>query len=324
LILHRLFWVGILLLICQSSRAQLDAGTGLLFTKEQFIKGCANYRARVLHELEDEMISFAEMADSLAMTSSHPEVHQQLMVELLKGMLPENREMDSGAALRAAQKLFNNDMVSMIIYKEWFDQNGLAISELGFLVGIGLLEEQPPYKLANLKNLWEEFSFYQFKEGMTIADIGAGNGFLSFILLESGFKADLLLTEIDKDFLNFLELKVQAYQRIHTEGSVRLIRAYNTSLGLGDRKVDCMILREVFHHLEDPDAILADAKKHLTPGGCIILSEATRDLEIPKSERCNKATTYDKILKSMTEAGFQLIDKNIIDNSYMLRFKQGI
>lgn len=313
----------IFFLFYNSSSAQDALETEPLFTQQQFITGCAKYRERVLHDLEDEMISFGMLADSLAMTSANPAVHQQLMVEFLKGMLPENREMDPAKAIKTAKELLQKDAVSMLLYKEWFDQHGFAISELGFLVAIGLLEEKPPYKLANLKLLWEEFSFYQLKQGMTVADVGAGNGFLSFILLESGLQMDLILTEIDKDFLELLTTKIKVYQAVYPKSSLSLIQGYESSLGLKDRKVDCMIFREVFHHMNDVESILSDVQNHLKPGGTIILSEATKDFDRPKSELCNQATTYDKIMKSMKKAGFHLVEETIVNDSYMLRFKHG-
>lgn len=304
---------------------QQVSSTADTLSQQQFITGCAKYRESVIHEIETALTSFVQLSDSLAITSAIPEAHIRFRNLIVKAILPENHEMSTEPIRKVVRELFNGDPYASVVYENWIDKNGFALEELGFLSSVGLLERDPPYRLTSSKELWLETAFYGFRSGMTIADIGAGNGFLSFILLNSGLKTNLILTEIDEEFIALLKVKIAGYHSGSFSGNTVLLKTgTDKELGLKDEKVDCMIFREVFHHLSDPMSILLDAKAHLNEGGYIVLAEQTIDLEPQKSERCNKATTYEKIMKTMNKAGFTLVDQEIIDRSYMLKFKPGV
>jgi len=300
---------------------QFSGGQDVSFTQQHFITGCAKYRARVIQEIEQVLTSLTVLSNSLAATSSNPEAHYRFSELIVKGTLPENREMSIVPVTNMMAKIFVEDKFAANVYHEWIRENQFVLMELGFLVSIGLMEEEPPYKLNSLQALWQEFSFYGFKDDMVLADVGAGNGFLSFILLESGLRLKIVMTEVDQDFLKLLETKKDKYHIDYKESQIQLMEGSKTSLGLGQQKVDCIIFREVFHHLQDPYAILQDCKKHLNEEGYIVLREATKDLIEKKSERCSKATTYEKIKVTMDKAGFTLLQETIIDDSYMLKFR---
>lgn len=311
----------LLLALCPGRMyTQPASGEEVTFTQQQFITGCAKYRERVIHEIEQVLNSLVLLSNSLAATSSNPNAHYRFSELIVKGTMPENHEMSIVPVTNTMTKIFAEDQFAANIYHEWIKENRFSLMELGFLVSIGFLEEKAPYKLSSLQALWQEFSFYGFRENMVIADIGAGNGFLSFILLESGLKLNVILTEVDQDFLTLLETKQDKYQIDYQESQIQLMKGSKTSLGLGGQKADCIILREVFHHLQDPFAILQDCKKQLNEGGYIVLREATKDLIEKKSERCSKATTYEKIKSTMDKAGFTLLQESIIDKSYMLKY----
>ena len=316
-----IYCLFLLLSLCPGTMYPQDSiGEEDSFTQQQFITGCAKYRERVIHEIEQVLNSLVLLSNSLASTSFNPDAHYRFSELIVKGTLPENHEMSIVPVTNTMAKIFAEDQFASNIYHEWIEDNRFGLMELGFLVSIGFLEEKAPYKLTTLQALWQEFSFYGFREDMVIADIGAGNGFLSFILLESGLKSKIVMTEVDKDFLTLLETKQDKYHIDYEESQIQLVKGSKTSLGLGDQKVDCIILREVFHHLQDPYAILQDCKKHLNAGGYIVLREATKDLIEKQSERCSKATTYQKITSTMDKAGYTLLQESIIDESYMLRY----
>lgn len=301
--------------------AQPGNPTEETLSQQQFITGCAQYRESIIHEIEIVLSSFVQLSNSLASLSPVPEAHIQFRDLIVKASLPENDEMSMGPVYKVLRDLFEEDSLALSVYKDWLEENRFILMELGFLVSIGLLDEKSPYRLGDLKHLWEEFAFYELRSGMVIADIGAGNGFLSWILLNSGLPLTIIMTEVDQDFIALLETKMVAAQDVFPPQAISLMRGGNKTLGLEDRKVNCFIFREVFHHLKDPVTILKEARVHLHDDGYVILREATKDLVTEKAVRCNKATTYEKIIQAMAKAGYKLVDEAIIDESYLLRFK---
>jgi len=118
-----------------------------------------------------------------------------------------------------------------------------------------------------------------------------------------------------------LKAKIVKYSSRNGLSSISLIKGTDKELGLGDLKVDRLLLREVFHHLKDPESILKDISLHLKPDGYLIVEESTKELSKKGEERCNQATTYKKIMKEFGAAGYELEGLEISGSFYMLRFQ---
>lgn len=296
--------------------------SGDTLSQQQFIQGCARYRQNVIHDIESALSDFALLADGLAETSSNPAAHIALRDAIFQATLHAEHEGSKSSAFRAIQKLAENDSMALRLYEYWLGENYFALNELQFLVGNQILDPKPPYKLGALRDIWEEFSFYGLKANMVIADIGAGNGVISFILHESGLPLNLVLTEIDQEFLQLLEGKIARFQDGNPKGTLQLVKGNEKTLGLPELKVDLMIFREVYHHLKHPKPILADILNYLADDGYVILREGTRDSPDPDYKPCNQAMAYRQIIKEWTAAGYILVQQKVVDGSFLLKFKR--
>lgn len=318
-------WIFAMMLFCPVlAFPQAQELTGDTLSQIQFIQGCASYRQSIIHDIESALSDFTILADGLASTSSNPEVHIALRDGIIQATLKEEQEVSKSSIYNAIHKLAQKDSMALRLYESWLKENSLALTELQFLVAYGILDAKSPFKLGSLKEIWREFSFYGLKANMTIADIGAGNGVISFILLESGLPLKLIMTEIDEDFLQLLEHKIDQYKVRTTGDSILLRNGGERTLGLQDLKVDLMIFREVFHHLKYPMPILEEISNHLKENGYVVLKEGTRDFPDKDQKPCSKATTHRQIIKEWTAAGFVLVAEEIIDGSYLMKFKPSI
>ena len=295
---------------------------GDTLTQQQFLQGCARYRESVIHDIESALAEFASLTESLASISAHPETHIALRDGIIQATLKEEHEVSKGSIYRAILSLSQSDSMALRLYEDWIEDNSFALTEFQFLVTSQILDPRPPYKLGPLREVWKEFSFYDLHAGMTIAYIGAGNGLISFILLESGLPLNIVMTEVDDDFLALLDSKVVHYRIENPEDSVVVIEGGERELGIGALKVDRMLFREVYHHLRNPQAILNDIAAHLKVGGYVVLKEGTRDLDDDTHKPCSKATTYKQIVKEFASAGLILVEEAIVDGSYMLKFSR--
>lgn len=303
---------------------QIPLLNGDTLTQQQFIQGCARYRQSVIEGIETSLSDFVSLVDALAATSSYPEVHYAIRDGIIQATLKEQREVSKGAIYQAIHRMAPKDSMALRLYEHWLNENSVPLMELQFLVANGILDSKPPYKLGSLQEIWQEFSFYGLEANMTIADIGAGNGLISFILLESGLPLSLILTEVDDDLLKLLGNKIEQYPLSVESQSLRLEVGNQKNLGLRDVKVDVMIFREVFHHFKYPKLILQDISNFLKEDGYVVLKEGTKDLHEGDPETCKQATTYKRIIKEWTSAGFALVQEKVIDGSYMLKFKRDL
>lgn len=102
--------------------------------------------------------------------------------------------------------------------------------------------------------------------GSAVADVGAGNGGLTFVLAsEVGPNGRVFSTEIDAKRLQRLRESVAAAGL----GNVKVVEAQSGETGLPPGCCDAIVLRRVYHHLTDPSSINASLLRSLRPGGVL-------------------------------------------------------
>jgi 2-polyprenyl-3-methyl-5-hydroxy-6-metoxy-1,4-benzoquinol methylase len=288
---------------------------------QQFITGCAAYRKFAMEGIETALTDFVAISDALASSSNVPNAHNQFRDLIIKAALPENHDSKSGNAPAMLRKMFANDSLSVQVYLRWLEKHYYEIQELTFLVQSEFLEANPPYRMSSPQILWEEIQFYNVRNDMRIADIGAGNGFLGLLLAGTGAPAKVTMTEIDSDMLAYLDQRLAKGVDYFHSTELSVVKAEIKTTQLGQDHYDIIFLREVLHHLSQPLSVLLDCKKHLEPGGSIFLKEGTKDLPGDRHSKCKKAWTYSQVLKMVKKAGFHVTKEKVIDESWILQLK---
>lgn len=152
-------------------------------------------------------------------------------------------------------------------------------------------------------------------EGNIIGDIGAGGGYFTFRFSEEvGANGKVYAADTDPRFLNFIEEKA-VEQKIK---NVKTVIADENRLDLPE-KVDILFLRNVFHHLHEPDKYFKNIKKLLSEDGIIALI----DYKEEKSSFTGEPVHYtpENVIKAeMEKAGFYVFKKFdfLPEQSFML------
>jgi ubiquinone/menaquinone biosynthesis C-methylase UbiE len=141
------------------------------------------------------------------------------------------------------------------------------------------------------------------KSGMIIADVGSGTGYLTLRLANRvGDKGIVYASDIRKDRINKLK------DRAQKAGFNNIITLHGTEKdpGLPKGKFDMVIMLHVIHIViknQDPQALLANIKPALKPGGTLVLVHWDgKKMGYPEVEAYSK----ESVLKVMKEAGFKL------------------
>ena len=101
------------------------------------------------------------------------------------------------------------------------------------------------------------------KPGMSVADVGAGNGELTAALAaEVGTNGRVYSTELDLD-------QVRATVAAARLSNVTFVQSQADDTGLPANCCDAIVVRRVYHHLTDPVAINASLMRALRPGGVL-------------------------------------------------------
>ena len=158
------------------------------------------------------------------------------------------------------------------------------------------------------------------KEGMVVADVGAGKGQLTRALAkEVGSSGRVFSTEIDPARL--------ARLREAAGHNVVVVEARSDESGLAPGCCDAIVLRRVYHHLSDPPSLNASLLQSLRPGGVLVII----DMPPPFSWlRGSLGVPAHAVVDEVKASGFELV--RLIDDwpgrgpleTYCAVFRKGV
>jgi ubiquinone/menaquinone biosynthesis C-methylase UbiE len=121
-------------------------------------------------------------------------------------------------------------------------------------------EEQPTKLVEALK----------FKEGEVIADVGAGTGYLSFMMSEKvGTKGKIYAVEIQKEMLDIIRERMEKKKITNVVPVLGTV----TDPKLPEKGVDTIIMVDVYHEFDHPYEMTEAMVKALKPGGRLVFVE---------------------------------------------------
>ncbi len=137
------------------------------------------------------------------------------------------------------------------------------------------------------------------KPGMVIGEVGAGGGDLAFRLAERvGADGIIYANDIHKGSLDYIDKKQ--------------VRNIETVLGETDdpafpvKNLDMVIMKNVFHDLENPLSLLENLKKYLKEGAPFVLIEAHRSKEDKKTAMSFHDMTKEQLLSVVKKSSFEI------------------
>ena len=176
----------------------------------------------------------------------------------------------------------------------------LSLSLPLLLLALGSYETEAK-KLASLMN---------WKPGQVIAEIGAGEGQMSFFAADRvGPGGHVYTTELDERKLENLKKEVAK----RSVKNITVLQADPIKTNLPDNCCDSIFMRRVYHHLTDPVATDADILRALKPGGLLAVIDFPPSAWLPavknapKSHGSGHGIQENILIKELTSAGFEII-----------------
>lgn len=141
------------------------------------------------------------------------------------------------------------------------------------------------------------------KRGMTVCDMGCGNGFYALQIAKMvGPEGRVLCVDIQPEMLRFL--RARAEQANITNYTPILGKMHDPRLPAG--KVDLILCVDVYHEFSHPVQLLTAMRKSLAPGGMVVLLEYREEdpkVPIKPLHKMSKA----QIMKELPANGFKLV-----------------
>ena len=110
----------------------------------------------------------------------------------------------------------------------------------------------------------------QLKNGLVVADVGAGSGYFTFPIADKiGPKGKVLAVDIQDEMLDLIRKKMKDKKIANVEP----IKGTETDPKLPDAGVDLILLVDVYHEFSDPYEMTVAMCKALKPGGKLVFVE---------------------------------------------------
>lgn len=140
------------------------------------------------------------------------------------------------------------------------------------------------------------------RPGMTVCDMGCGNGFYSLQLARmTGPAGQVLAVDIQPEMLIMLRERAE---KANIENITPILGSFhNPRLPAGT--VDLILLVDVYHEFSHPEHMLAAMRRSLAPAGLIVLVEYREEDPAVPIRPLHKMSR-PQIVKEMTANGFKL------------------
>ncbi len=141
------------------------------------------------------------------------------------------------------------------------------------------------------------------KRGMTVCDMGCGNGYYTLKLAQMvGPEGRVLAVDIQPQMLEMLKERAE---RAGLENIEPILgEVHDPKLPAGE--VDLVLMVDVYHEFSHPEHMLAAIRESLAPGGVVVLTEyRAEDPNVP-IHPLHKMSKR-QIMKEFTPNGFRLV-----------------
>lgn len=156
--------------------------------------------------------------------------------------------------------------------------------------------EEEPERLLDILDL---------KPGQTVADLGAGTGYYSRrIALRVGPQGRVLAVDVQPRMLELID-QFAARENI---ANIETILGEDGDPKLPTGSVDWILLVDVYHEIQEPQAMLAHLRATLRPNGRIALVEYRLEGDTAEHIRPEHRMSVEQIQNEWEAAGFELVE----------------
>lgn len=156
------------------------------------------------------------------------------------------------------------------------------------------------------------------RSGMTVAEIGAGTGYLlRYLAAAVGKEGNVLLVDVEPNLIEHMRARAER------QGATNVvpILASKDNPRLPARSVDVILFLDTYHHIGDRLRYMRDLHRALTPGGRVAVVDWRKE-ELPIGPPLDHKLSRRHVVDEMEAAGFAFIDMPLdLPYHYFLLFK---
>ena len=156
----------------------------------------------------------------------------------------------------------------------------------------------------------------QVKPGMTVAEVGAGSGYLARFLAEKvGAQGKVIANELEPKMVTYMT------ERAAKEGlkNFTAVKGDTASTGFEPASIDAMAAVYSFSFFDQPEAMLKSMNASLKPNGLLLIVDLPRE----SLEKTSPGMDAEEVVALAEAAGFTRVGENgIVPGHYSLIFRK--
>ena len=159
------------------------------------------------------------------------------------------------------------------------------------------------------------------KDGMAIADVGAGTGLFTIMFGDRvGDDGAVYAVDIAENFIKHIAKRAKEEDLSNVEP----VLCTDRSTELEPESVDLVFVCDTYHHFEFPNDTLLSIHAALRPGGRLVVVDFERVVGVSSEwtlnhVRCGKGTVSDEV----KDAGFDFVEEiEMMDEQYIIVFSK--
>jgi SAM-dependent methyltransferase len=198
-------------------------------------------------------------------------------------------------------------------------------AEPWYLIHNGIIDCNYPYNLTLNSFFMNELLACHLEPNEYVADIGAGDGFFSFLLMNIYRPAVLHLNEITPVQIEVIR---NQYEKLTTGNLTKVDYFVGTKTATNlSEKYDKIIMRNTFHHFVFKQKMMEDIILKLKPDGKIIIIEVFKDKkkddnqEGPGSHSCYMRISEKKFLSIIKKFPLTCVSKKEVQGRTIMEFQ---
>jgi ubiquinone/menaquinone biosynthesis C-methylase UbiE len=136
--------------------------------------------------------------------------------------------------------------------------------------------------------------------GMAVVDVGAGTGYFSIPIADwLGASGVLYAVDLQLEMLELLKKKLPHGKKKRNLCKIELLQGKADCVPLHDRSADLVLLANIWHELDSPEAVLREARRLLRPGGRLAILDWRAEFSgppgPPREHRISDAAVCDML-----------------------------
>lgn len=169
------------------------------------------------------------------------------------------------------------------------------------------------YKVETVEKFFEKY--IHNKNKLRIMELGGGTGVHAehFLKREKERIESFIFSDLSREMLKIAEKRLKAYEQ-----KVKFVCSDAESFDM-NIKLDCIYVSGAMHHFENPEKAIENCRKHLAPGGILIICEpivtnpyGLSKVIFKKEEYGQFRVTYKNVKKWLGSSGFSILDEKYL------------